>query len=360
MENIERNGICLITFSNNADHQNVIYSMFHALHPEHEVYTIGINNPKSPIAPHTDKNFYFDCPLRPGFAKGSFRFDTIIKMARLIRDKQIRYIYFENMHLWNAFLIIACWNVVKIQAVHDVIPHDGNKAMAICNYVTSKLADHIILRNYKYKEILSKKYHIKEEHITCFEPWRPFQKEVPMTYSKKFLCFGRIRRYKGFDLLEEIIQKTSDIHYQIVGEPDEESQEIVDKLKQHLNVEMVDREVTDAEMEICFQHADWIILPYSSATQSGVITDAYRFSRPVIAFDVGAISEQVVDGETGFLVPSGSVDRFAQVVREANGFSREETARFAHNAYEFGYKKYAAEAVAGRFVEAIKKCGKLK
>ena len=43
--------ICLITFSNNADHQNTVYSMFNALYPEHEVYTIGIINPKTNIAP---------------------------------------------------------------------------------------------------------------------------------------------------------------------------------------------------------------------------------------------------------------------------------------------------------------------
>ncbi|AFQ45987.1 glycosyltransferase family 4 protein [Desulfosporosinus meridiei] len=353
---MERNGICLITFSNNADHQNTLYSMFQALYPEHEVYTIGINNPKSAIAPHTDNNFYFECPLRPGFAKGSFRFDIIMKMVRLIWEKQIRYIYFENMHMWNAFLMIACRKVVKIQAVHDVIPHDGNKAMAVCNYVTSKLADRVILRNYKYKELLSQKYHIKQEHITCFELWRSFRKEEPITYSKTFLCFGRIRRYKGFDLLDQIVQKTPDINYHIVGEPDEESQEIVEKLKQHPNVEIVDREVSDIEMEACFQNADWIVLPYFSATQSGVITDACRFSRPVIAFDVGAISEQVADGETGFLVPAGNIERFAETVREANGFSREETARFAHNAYEFGYKKYAAEAVADKFVGVVKNC----
>ena len=39
--------ICLITFSNNADHQNVVYSMFDALKDKIDVFTIGIKNPKS-------------------------------------------------------------------------------------------------------------------------------------------------------------------------------------------------------------------------------------------------------------------------------------------------------------------------
>lgn len=348
--------LCLITFSNNADHQNVVYSMFNALKDKADVYTVGIQNPKSSIAPHTERNFYFDCPLRPGIEKGTFRFSILREIARTIKKENIRYLYFESMHIWNAFLMLLCPQCVKIVAVHDVIPHDGNKAMTLCNYVTCKLATGAVLRNQKYKQTLADRYHIKEEKIQCFEPWRPFPKERPSVYSGKFLCFGRIRRYKGFDLLEQVIRQSPDVCYQIVGEADEESREMVDALKSYANVDMVDREVSDSEMEEFFTNADWVVLPYSSATQSGVITDAYRFSRPVIAFNVGAISEQVKDGKTGFLIPAGDPDQFAEKIRTVSRFTREETQVFAHNAYTFGYEKYAAEAVADRFLETVYSC----
>ena len=51
--------ICLITFSNNADHQNTTYSMFNALYPKHDVFAIGIINPKTNIAPKTEKKFLY-------------------------------------------------------------------------------------------------------------------------------------------------------------------------------------------------------------------------------------------------------------------------------------------------------------
>lgn len=60
-----------------------------------------------------------------------------------------------------------------------------------------------------------------------------------------------------------------------------------------------------------FHGSDWSILPYTSATQSGVIVDSYRLSRPVIAFNVGAISEQIEGGVTGFLIEAGK-DRHLQ------------------------------------------------
>lgn len=85
------------------------------------------------------------------------------------------------------------------------------------------------------------------------------------------------------------------------------------------------------------------------ATQSGVITDACRYARPVISFNVGAIKEQIEDGKTGFLIKAGDIDGFANKVNEVNKFSRDKLREFSENAYSFGYKKYAAKFFADKF-----------
>lgn len=345
--------ICLITFSNNADHQNVIYSMYLALQGKADVYTIGIKNPKSSIAPHTEKNFYFDCPKRPGIEPKTLRIDTVRKIAKVIKDNDIKYFYFESVHVWNILLMWMCPNCIRIEAVHDVVPHDLSRAVVMCTKLVCKVADHVVLRNEKYKKLLSDEYGLPLSKITCFAPWRYFPAEESSTHSGKFLCFGRIRKYKGLDKLEEIIRETPDVEYQIVGAPDEESKPIVEALKGYRNVEMVDREVSDQEMIDYFRGADWSVLPYTSATQSGVIADSYRLSRPVIAFNVGAINEQVEDGVTGFLIEAGDSEAFAKAVKTAAEMSKEETDQFTHNAYTKGYNKYAAAAVADGFLEVI-------
>lgn len=345
--------ICLITFSNNADHQNVIYSMFYALQGKADVYTIGIKNPKSHIAPHTEKNFYFDCPERPGIEPKTLRIDIVRKIAQVIKDNNIKYFYFESLHVWNILLMWMCPKCIRVEAVHDVVPHDMSKTVVLCTKLACKVADHVVLRNEKYKQLLSDEYGLLMSKITCFAPWRYFPEEDKGTHSGKFLSFGRIRKYKGLDKLEEIIRYTPDVPYQIVGEPDEESKPIVEALKKYKNVEMIDHEVTDQEMIDYFHGADWIVLPYTSATQSGVIADSYRLSRPVIAFNVGAISEQVEDGVTGFLIDAGDGAAFAEAVKKAASMSTGETDRFTHNAYCKGYNKYAAAAVADRFLGVI-------
>ena len=44
------------------------------------------------------------------------------------------------------------------------------------------------------------------------------------------------------------------------------------------------------------------MLPYISATQSGIVQIAYGFDKPVIATNVGGLPEVVLDGKTGYIV----------------------------------------------------------
>lgn len=347
------NKLCLITFSNNADHQNVIYSMYKALKDKVDVYTIGILNPKSDSACFDDQNIYCDCPERPGIGKGTFRLDVLFSLARKIRKEKITHLYFESQHLWNAALMVLCPQCKKIVAVHDVIPHDGNKAMDLSNYVTCQMANHIILRNKMFKEELSRRCKVPMEKITCLEPWRDSPVYSEPRNTGVFLCFGRIRKYKGFDKLLQIVSATPEISYRIVGEPDEESRPLVEQLKQCKNTVVIDREVSDQEMVQEFENADWLVLPYTAATQSGVIVDAFLHSRPVIAFDVGAISEQIVDGSNGHLVPEGDVAAFVQTVRDVHSYGKTELDTYSKNAYQFAHDRYSAEAAAEQFLEKI-------
>ena len=343
----------MITFSNNADHQNVIYSMYEALQGKADVYTIGAKNPKSHIAPHTDKNYYFDCPQRPGIELKTLRLDIVLKIAKTIKRNGIKYFFFESLHVWNILLMLMCPQCIRVEVVHDVVPHDLSKMVVLCTKLACKIADHVILRNEKYKHLLSKEYKVPRSKITSFAPWRFFPDEERSTHSGKFLSFGRIRKYKGLDRLETIIKETQEIPYLIVGEPDEECRETVESLKRYKNVEVIDREVSDQQMIDFFHDADWIVLPYTSATQSGVIVDSYRLSRPVIAFNVGAISEQIEDGVTGFLVEADNCSAFIETVRRVATMPEFETDRFAHNAYSWAYGLYSAVSVADRFLEVI-------
>jgi glycosyltransferase involved in cell wall biosynthesis len=61
--------------------------------------------------------------------------------------------------------------------------------------------------------------------------------------------------------------------------------------------------------------ADAVVLASRTEGMPGVLIEAGLSERPVVAYDVGAVSEIVADGETGLLVSSGDVTGLAAALR---------------------------------------------
>lgn len=68
----------------------------------------------------------------------------------------------------------------------------------------------------------------------------------------------------------------------------------------------VPRFVEAGELMELVAGADVAVLPYSMATQSGAVALAQALGTAPVASAVGGIPEQIVDGETGRLVPAGA------------------------------------------------------
>lgn len=59
--------------------------------------------------------------------------------------------------------------------------------------------------------------------------------------------------------------------------------------------------IPDDEIEPYFKAADVVVMPYEDIYQSGILLLAYSFGLPVIATDVGALREDIVEGRTGLI-----------------------------------------------------------
>lgn len=350
-----KEGICIVSFSNNSDHQEFLYSLYTALKGKTNAWTVGIRQPKATNACYDEHNIYVDCPDRPGVQADTFRLDRVLKIAALIRKMNVRFIYFESLHVWNIILMCLLRKThICIEGIHDVIPHDNSKSVAIATNAACRAAHYVMIHNTKYVHVLHERYGVSEERIFTVGLWKDFPSETQPAHSGFFMNFGRIRKYKGLDLMEKVIKSTPNVTYLIAGSPDEESKPTVEQIRTCANADVIAQEVSVEDMEQLFTQADWIVLPYATATQSGVIIDAYRFSRPVICFNVGAVAEQVKDGVSGMLVEAGNADLFTQAIQKAASLSHDEYATYAHNAYVFGKELYSSESAANQLWEKMK------
>lgn len=146
------------------------------------------------------------------------------------------------------------------------------------------------------------------------------RQELGIAASRVLLFFGYIRRYKGLQVLLEAMAKAvrgTDVHLLVIGEFYDEERVYRDQIRT-LGLEQAvtvrSDYVPNSEVGRYFSAADAVVLPYISATQSGIAQIAYNFDRPVIVSDVGGLAEVVVEGESGYVVPAGDAGALAQAL----------------------------------------------
>lgn len=129
------------------------------------------------------------------------------------------------------------------------------------------------------------------------------EKKLGLQHGKKnLLFFGLIREYKGLDILLEAFSELSD-EYQLIiaGEPygsfDKYADMIESAGKDRIHTFL--HYIKDSEVSDFFSAADVAVLPYRSATQSGISSVSYHFEIPMIVTDVGGLKETIGDRGTG-------------------------------------------------------------
>lgn len=153
--------------------------------------------------------------------------------------------------------------------------------------------------------------------------------------KRVLLFFGFIREYKGLRYLLEAMERLdpgAGYHLVIVGEfydDPENYREALEHLEARGQVTLVDRYVRNEDVPSYFLASDLVMVPYLSATQSGVIQIAYGFLKPVVATTVGGIPEVVTDRRTGYLVPPGDAEALAGAVRDYFDSGKQEVFRQA-------------------------------
>ena len=120
------------------------------------------------------------------------------------------------------------------------------------------------------------------------------------------LFFGLIRDYKGLDLLLKAWAKwmPDGRNLLIAGEfyaSREKYISLIEELGLQDRVVLHDRFIADEDVKYYFSAADALVLPYRTATQSGVTQIAYNFSLPMIVTRVGGLPEIVPDGRVGLV-----------------------------------------------------------
>ena len=172
---------------------------------------------------------------------------------------------------------------------------------------------------------------------------------IPME-EKLLLFFGFVREYKGLKYLihalPRIRKECENIRLFVVGDfGNVQNREAYEKIMEENRVKDVvtvcDGYIPDRGIEKYFAACDLVVLPYVSATQSGIVQIAYGFEKPVVVTNVGGLPDVVENGKTGYVVEPENPDAFADAV--VRYFVEDKEEEFGENvkkeAYRFDWER---------------------
>lgn len=288
---------------------------------------------------------------------------NIIKTARYIRRRRPDMVVIQWWHPYFApcyFLLTRFMGKQNVTFVcHNVFPHERFPMDRPLTKLTLNNGSHFIVHaREEAKELEKIKPHpdyVVTPHPTynafCFEGMSREQAREKLHIGPEeriLLFFGYVREYKGLKYLlkamPEICREDKKVKLWIVGEfgADREAYlKLIRDLGIEKHVQVQDSYTPDREVEKYFAAADLLALPYTSATQSGIVQIAYGFVKPVVVTNVGGLPDVVEDGSTGYIVEPEKPEAIAGAVTR---FFRENQAlRMRQNiekeAYRFSWER---------------------
>ena len=233
----------------------------------------------------------------------------------------------------------------------NVIPHEKRTGDSFFTRLAFSQADYFVVMSKTVESDLKKFNREKPFKLIPHPVYNIFGEKTPKKEAKEFinkeygidlrnekviLFFGYIRKYKGLkyliDSMPEILKKVS-LKLLVVGEFYEDEtkyREQISGLNLDDDIKIISDFVPDGKVKYFFSACDTVVLPYSDATQSGIIQIAYFYDKPVIATDVGGLSEAVTDNETGLLIKPESPEEISEAVIKFYENNLEE--KFSENA----------------------------
>ncbi len=141
--------------------------------------------------------------------------------------------------------------------------------------------------------------------------------KLPCEQTGTILFFGRSDRHKGLEILiraQPIISRSIPRARILIVAHGEELKRCRSLIQDDKKFDIYDGIATGDFMAQSFARSSLVVLPYLSASTSGVLLTAYEFGKPVVATQVGCLPEYVIEGVTGLLVPPGQVEPFADAI----------------------------------------------
>ncbi|MGA9012185.1 MAG: glycosyltransferase family 4 protein [Acetobacteraceae bacterium] len=260
---------------------------------------------------------------------------TIMKLSKRLRrlDPQLAVCAMPGPLDLLMILALHRFGIPAAVIVHDAEAHPGDRIplLQMSQRALLRRADLVILLSMHVAERLRANGSLRPATpiIVASLPPLSFGAVAPLAARagpRRLLCFGRLRAYKGLDLLAAALRSLgplADLEVRVVGNGPESTALAALRILPGVKVE--NRWVPESEVNTLLNWADVVVLPYREASQSGIAPTALASGRRVIATRVGGLPEQLGDSPLATLCEpeaaslAAAIKRVMEMPRDVGG-----------------------------------------
>jgi glycosyltransferase involved in cell wall biosynthesis len=255
-------------------------------------------------------------------------FFTFLNIVRKIKASNPDLIYIASFdHVFFSLLSFMLDKNKTIVALHDVEFHsnaDFKKILIIARKLTlSHFINYQVFSRAQYDVF---KQLSPTKKITFIpSPLKDFGAPVTMQNRTdgqvNLLFFGNILPYKGLDILLEALSELStekgfNFNLIIAGRCNDWDSTYEPLVRNNVKIEKMIGFIDNRQIPDLFTKAQYLVLPYKDATQSGPLKIAFHYNLPIIASDIPSFSEDIVDRVDGYLFKNGDYKSLEGTLRE--------------------------------------------
>lgn len=302
-----------------------------------------------------------------------------LRTAHALRtESSIIHINFPGL-IFFAILVLVGFKLSGFRSVlnvHDVLPHRWllprplrfmERATLRCTYLA---ADKLIVHHREAQDLLREEFSISSEKVAVI-PLGSFRlSDVPIPYEGKStemvaLLFGALRENKGIHLAIQAVQKLRadgrPITLLIAGHAYASERSYWEWCKTLIKaspegISVVDRYLVDEEVKDVVRNAHFFLLPYTEFhSQSGVAALALSNGRPIVATQMGGLSDVLLPGRTGVLIERPTVRSVEQALLQTIRLGHQGLREMGEQAFEVYNASFSWDVIAQQYIELYRK-----
>lgn len=322
----------------------------------------------------------------PRFTLNDKEPQSVVDVANYLESRDVHIV---NIHIGTTIkqkigyfmsLVQYCKTVHKMKFVftlHDVLPWSNDKKFIQLLDVFYKQAEYLIVGNDREYEKLANNFTFNLEKVSVIRHgiYNLFNSNL---YDKRIaryllnipqdktilLFFGFLKEFKGFDYLidaTKILKKEGENVAVYVASglkyaPKELVNNVLSKIhKLELNEDFIlNLNYLDThDIEAVFKAADVSVLPYTNASQSGVLMLSIGFKKPVVISDVFAEKEWI-DKKAGLVAKNRDPKDLAKKIKILIN-DRKKMEEYGEYGYEYGMKHLNWDEIAKKYFKIFSK-----